>query len=106
MFQRTIQKFNSATRSSFLSYFETSTLLPNRRWGHSTGHRFDRTNTCSELNTTHIDSNVTLWGWVQSIRNARQDLVFVTLRDHTGIIQVVAEVIKKSEFHRIRNYYY
>ena len=43
---------------------------------------------CGEVNTSHVDQEVTLCGWV----NRRRDLgavIFVDLRDREGIVQVV-----------------
>ena len=64
-----------------------------------------RTHYCGELNSTHIDQQVTVTGWV----NRRRDhggVIFVDLRDREGILQVVfdpddAEMFTKAE--RVRN---
>lgn len=44
-----------------------------------------RSHTCGELCTSHIDEEVTLCGWIQYLR---QDL-FVILRDFSGLVQIL-----------------
>ncbi|XP_076151343.1 aspartate--tRNA ligase, mitochondrial [Alosa pseudoharengus] len=44
-----------------------------------------RTHSCGELCSTHIGREVTLYGWVQYVR---QDL-FVILRDFSGLVQIL-----------------
>ena len=53
-----------------------------------------RTKYCGEVTTKDIDSEVRLAGWVESIRNLGS-LVFLTLRDETGIIQLISEELEK-----------
>ena len=43
---------------------------------------------CGELNETHLDQEVTLCGWVHRRRD-HGGVIFVDLRDHTGLLQVV-----------------
>ena len=62
---------------------------------------------CGELNATHLDREVTLCGWVHRRRD-HGGVIFVDLRDHTGLVQVVfdpdtAEVFATAE--RLRNEY-
>ena len=49
-----------------------------------------RTHRCAELSEANIGEKVTIMGWVQKNRN-KGGLVFVDVRDRSGIIQVVFE---------------
>ncbi|MGP1414048.1 MAG: aspartate--tRNA ligase [Bacillales bacterium] len=64
---------------------------------------FDRTNYCGEINNTQLDKNVKVIGWVAKKRNLGS-LVFIDLRDRSGILQIV---IKTNELNtpEIRNEY-
>jgi aspartyl-tRNA synthetase len=48
-----------------------------------------RTHTCSALNKSHVGQTVKLSGWVHRRRD-HGDLLFVDLRDHYGVTQLVA----------------
>ena len=49
-----------------------------------------RSHRCAEVTKAEIGSTVTLMGWVQKSRN-KGGIVFVDLRDRSGIIQVIFE---------------
>ncbi len=67
-----------------------------------------RTHRCTELSATDIGKKVTVMGWVQKRRNLGS-LIFVDLRDRTGLLQIVfsnltdKDVFDKAE--SIRNEY-
>ncbi|WP_025640987.1 aspartate--tRNA ligase [Schnuerera ultunensis] len=70
--------------------------------------RLRRTHMCGDLRTSQIDEKVVLMGWVQRERNLGS-LIFVDLRDTTGICQIVfdstvsEEIFKKAE--KVRSEY-
>ena len=49
-----------------------------------------RTHRCTEVSTANIGQSVTLMGWVQKSRN-KGGIIFVDLRDRTGIMQLIFE---------------
>ena len=59
-----------------------------------------RTIMCGDLREEHISNEVTVMGWVQRKRNLG-GLVFIDLRDRTGLLQVVfGEAINKDAFEK------
>ena len=61
-----------------------------------------RTHHCAELNLDHVDQVVTLSGWVHRIRD-HGGVLFIDLRDHYGITQVVIDPDSK-DFVTAENY--
>src|SRR5690606_22847946 len=47
-----------------------------------------RTHNCGQLNLKNAKQQVTLMGWVNTVRD-HGGLIFIDLRDHSGITQVV-----------------
>lgn len=59
-----------------------------------------RTNMCGDLREIHISNKVTVMGWVQRKRNLG-GLVFIDLRDRTGLLQLVfGEEINREAFEK------
>ena len=48
-----------------------------------------RTNYCGQINEEYIKKEITLSGWIENIRD-HGGIIFVDLRDETGIIQLVS----------------
>ena len=62
---------------------------------------------CGELNQTHLDTEVTLCGWVHRRRD-HGGVIFIDLRDHKGLVQVVFDPDREAVFataERVRNEY-
>lgn len=57
---------------------------------------FKRTGLCANINVVNVGSRVNLTGWVQRRRDLGK-LIFVWLRDYTGIVQVVFDESRFSE---------
>ncbi len=49
---------------------------------------------CGNVDASYVDKEVRLAGWINSIRNLG-GLLFITLRDETGIVQLISEEVDK-----------
>ena len=60
----------------------------------------ERTCYCGELDEKHVGSEVVLMGWVNRQRDLGE-LIFIDLRDRTGMVQVVTDHKRSPESFRI-----
>lgn len=54
---------------------------------------------CGEVDSSYIGKEIKLAGWVNSVRNLG-NLVFITLRDETGIVQLITESSEYKTIHK------
>ncbi len=59
-----------------------------------------KTHWCTELSEKDTGKRVNLAGWVSNVRDLG-GIIFVELRDRSGIIQIVADPIKNTEIHKV-----
>ncbi len=62
-------------------------------------HRTMRSHYCGQLDSTHIDREVTLCGWVHRRRD-HGGVIFIDLRDREGLVQVVYDPDVEEVFQR------
>ena len=55
-----------------------------------------KTHNCGELNKTHINSSVTLCGWVNSLRTHGK-IIFIDVRDRYGKTQIILCLLYTSD---------
>ena len=53
-----------------------------------------RNHYCGEITKENVGQEIKIAGWINSIRNLGS-LAFLTIRDETGIVQVISEDIEK-----------
>ena len=63
---------------------------------------FKRTNMCGDLRIENVGDSVVLMGWVAKKRNLGS-LVFIDLRDKTGITQIVVREDDKDNYEKARS---
>ena len=56
-----------------------------------------RSHYCGELNTAHVGEQVQVCGWVHRRRD-HGGVIFLDIRDHTGIVQVVFDPDTEESF--------
>ena len=63
-----------------------------------------RSHRCAELNKANIGETVTVMGWVQKNRN-KGGIVFVDLRDRSGILQLIFEngSVSEEDFEKLED---
>lgn len=61
-----------------------------------------RTHYCTDLNETNVGEEVTLTGWANNHRD-HGGIVFIDLRDKTGLIQLTCDPADSPEAHKIAN---
>ena len=59
-----------------------------------------RTHYCAELDANDIGKEVSLCGWANSYRD-HGGVIFIDLRDRTGLIQLVCDPADSKEAHEI-----
>lgn len=59
-----------------------------------------KSNNCGELNLNNLNEEVTLSGWVACVRDLG-GLIFIELRDRTGLFQLVSDPQVNPEIHKV-----
>ena len=61
-----------------------------------------RSHYCTDLNETHIGQDVVLTGWANNYRD-HGGIIFIDLRDKTGLIQLTCDPADSKEAHTVAN---
>ncbi len=61
-----------------------------------------RTHYCAELNENDVGKEIEISGWVNSYRD-HGGVIFIDLRDKSGIIQLVCDPVDNADAHKIAN---
>lgn len=61
-----------------------------------------RTHYCTDLNETNVGEDVVLTGWANSYRD-HGGIIFIDLRDKTGLVQLTCDPADSTEAHKIAN---
>ena len=61
-----------------------------------------RSHYCTDLNETHVGQDVVLTGWANNHRD-HGGIIFIDLRDKTGLIQLTCDPADSEEAHKIAN---
>lgn len=56
-----------------------------------------RSHMCCDVNENMIGQSVTVMGWVQRRRNLGKQLIFIALRDRTGLLQIIIDADTSQE---------
>lgn len=63
-----------------------------------------RSHMCCEVNENMIGQTVTVMGWVQRRRDLGKQLIFIALRDRTGLLQIIVDAdTSKEVFDKAQN---
>ena len=57
---------------------------------------------CGEVTKYNENDEVTMWGWVESVRPARNNLLFLIIKDYTGSIQLIFEENDPEKLNKIK----
>lgn len=55
---------------------------------------------CGEITKDHVSERINIAGWVSTVRDLG-GIIFVEVRDRTGLIQIVSDPVKNPEVHKI-----
>ena len=59
-----------------------------------------KTHWCGKLSENDITEKVNMAGWVSNVRDLG-GIIFIELRDRSGVIQIVADPIKNADIHKV-----